>query len=157
MLFKKNILFLFSILLFFVKISSAKDEITEAIINKDHKKIAYIINNYKNLDKKKKEYLDLIGNDLQKQDYLSFKLKKDNICSALKFLSYLGLSGTSLYAAKEAFYKNESYKKTALLLSGAAIFLGFQGCNEFLGIFNNSKDISDYYKTLAIREELLKI
>lgn len=156
MLLKKNIVLVFILTFSFGRIFSNKDEILDAINEKDHKKIASIVNNYKNLAKKKKEYLARVGDDLQKQDYMSFKFKQDNFYSMLRSFSYLGLSITSFVGAKKAFCGPDKYKKTGTSLGAAALFLLFQACNEFISAFNNSKDMSDYYKILAIREELLK-
>lgn len=160
MVFKKLILNV-SLLISFIGTSniifSTKDEILNAINRKDHKALVYLINNYKLISNNKENYLNLVNKkllEIEGNNKLS-KFQKENLFILLKSLGYLTLAGVSLSAAKAAF--NFDKINWTIFFSGSATFLGYQGLSSMVEAFIYSKNLDDYYKVLAIREELKKI
>lgn len=155
--FKSPMLILSAAALFFGPIFATNDEITQAINKKELKKVMAMINNYKLLSNNKQTYLQLAEENLAKSApiYGNNSFKKENLFAFLKSVSYLALTGTALFGAKAAF--DNEHKPGIVFLSMASAFLGYQYYSEMRKLFNYSTELSDYYKDLAIKEELNKL
>ncbi len=152
MLFKKTILMLGLLnICSGVNIFAQKDNILDAINNGNHEAITDIVDNYNLLNSNKRRYLSIINEKLANFRSQNNKTNKLNKIPFFNSLGYLGISVILVIASKNSL--NQDNKLEGAFLAGSSGFLAYQGICEMAKAFNPN-DMLNYYKNLAIKEEI---
>ncbi len=157
----KKIIFLLSLITFYsIMAVPNKDEILNLIEKREHEKIVKLVKEYNLLKNNKDNYLKKVQDNLEKSQEKNYKINnyeinKSRFINSMNSLIYLSISAASGYAAKGAW--NEGKRTPAMILSGVSAFLGCKGLNQLNKTIKAKQDLTDYYKDLAIREELSKL